>query len=134
MFFCHKKLWKTNINDVRFYKKNVKFNRIEVYILYDNVDDKFISNKEAKELFQKENVFKWVCVVRDEKQQQSYIKLYYDNENNINNNDNNIFQNTFNMDSLSIITVNNEENIYILKNRIDTKSNDNSINKKSYDI
>ena len=53
MFFCHKKLWKTNINDVRFYKKNVKFNRIEVYILYDNVDDKFISNKEAKEFFQK---------------------------------------------------------------------------------
>ena len=37
------------------------------------------------------------------------------------------------MDNLSIITVNNEENIYILKNRIDTKSNDNSINKKSYD-
>ena len=134
MFFCHKKLWKTNINDVRFYKKNVKFNRIEVYILYDNVDDKFISNKEAKELFQKENVFKWVCVVRDEKQQQRYIKLYYDIENNINSNDNNILQNTFSMDSLSIITVNNEENIYILKNRIDTKSNDNSINKKSYDI
>ena len=38
------------------------------------------------------------------------------------------------MDNLSIITVGGEENIYILKNRIDTKSNDNSINKKSYDI
>ena len=117
-----------------FIKKNVKFNRIEVYILYDKVDDKFIPNKEAKELFQKENGFKWLCVVRDEKQQQRYIKLYYDIENNINSNDNNILQNTFSMDSLSIITVNNEENIYILKNRIDTKSNDNSINKKSYDI
>ena len=116
-----------------FIKKNVKFNRIEVYILYDKVDDKFIPNKEAKELFQKENGFKWLCVVRDEKQQQRYIKLYYDNENNINSNDNNILQNSFSMDSLTITTVNNEDNIYILKNRIDTKSNDNLINKKSYD-
>ena len=34
-----------------FIKENVKFNRIEEYILYDKVDDKFIPNKEAKELF-----------------------------------------------------------------------------------
>ena len=113
---------------IDFIKKNVKFNRMEIYILYDKIEDKFLPNKEAKELFQKELGFKWLCVVRDEKQQQRYIKLYYDNDNN----NDNILNNNFIMDSLSIVTVNNEENTYTLKNIINNRSNNNAINKKSY--
>ena len=120
---------------IDFIKKNVKFNRIEIYILYDKIEDKFLPNEEAKEIFQKKLGFKWLCVVRDEKRQQRYIKLYYDNENNIDTNDNNDenkLQNNFTLDSLSIVIVNNEEDTYTLKNIINTKSNNNSINKKSY--
>ena len=101
---------------------------MEIYILYDKIEDKFLPNKEAKELFQKELGFKWLCVVRDEKQQQRYIKLYYDNTNN----EDNALNNNFILDSLSIVTVNNEENTYVLKNIINNRSDNNAINKKSY--
>ena len=116
---------------INFIKDNVKFNRLEVYILYDKENDQFIPNKEAKELFQNILGFKWLCVVKDEKQKLRYIRLYYEKQENtiINNNNDN---NNFSMNSLSIITVNNEQDTYTLKNQIDTESKENILNKKSY--
>ena len=134
---------------IDFIKKNVKHNRIEVYLLYDKINEKFFPNKEAKELFQNNLGFKWLCVVRDEKMKQRYIKLYFDkkmqkedekNQQNEEQNevqsegkkDLNNAQNNFLLDCLSILTINNENDAYILKNIIDTKSEKNELNKKSY--
>ena len=117
---------------LNFIKNNVKYNRLEVYILYDKVEDKFIPNKEAKELFHNVD-FKWMCVVRDEKLQQRYIKLYYSKEEEYETDSNTQkTQNNFVMNNLSIITVNNEANSYTLKNIINTKSDNNTLKKMSY--
>ena len=124
--------YKEHISKIlEFIKNNSNYNRIEVYLLYDKQDDKFLPNNEAKQLFQNSG-FKWRCVVRDEKQQQRYIKLYYskDDSDNIDENQKNI--NNFHLDNLSIVTINNENDAYTLKNKIDVKSNNNSLNKKSY--
>ena len=104
------------INIINFIKRNLKFKRLEVYLLYDKIENKYILNKEAKELFQKKLGFKWLCVVRVEKNQQRYIKLYINKEmglqeNHLENDGNNFF-----MNSLTILSINNEENSVILKN------------------
>jgi hypothetical protein len=65
------------IEMIKFIINNVENDKIIVYILYDKIEDKFISNKEAKELFENKLKFKWFCVVRDEKMNQRYIKYYY---------------------------------------------------------
>ena len=117
------------IKMVNYIKENSIYNSLEVYLLYDKIDNKFTPNKEAKELFEQKLNFKWRCVVRDEKQQLRYIKLYYKKDNE---NDNNYSINNFFLDNLSIITVNNEENTYTLKNKIDVKSKNNMLSKKSY--
>ena len=117
---------------IQFIQNNSKYDRLEVYILYDKQENKFVPNNEAKEIFQNLG-FKWRCVVRDEKQQQRYIKLYYskpDSENNEEKNKNNL--NNFHMENLSIITINNEKDAYTLKNKIDVTSKNNELNKKSY--
>ena len=111
---------------IDFIKQNALFNRIEVYILYDKVENKFIPNQEAKEVFQQLG-FKWACVVRVEKMQQRYIKLYYAKDE-----ENKNYQNNFIMNTLSIVTVNNENNAYILKNIINTRSEDSELKKISY--
>ena len=118
------------IKMINYIKENSIYNSLEIYLLYDKIDNKFIPNKEAKEIFEKKLNFKWRCVVRDEKQQLRYIKLYYIKDNTENENISNI--NNFVIDNLSIITVNNEENTYTLKNKIDVKSENNMLNKKSY--
>ena len=142
---------------IDFIKKYVKYNRIEVYLLYDKIDEKFFPNKEAKDIFQNKLGFKWLCVVRDEKMKQRYIKLYFDKEmqkeeenalqneeqNEEQNEDQNEdqkeeqkhtnnSQNNFLMDCLTILTINNENNAYTLKNIIDVKSEKNELNKKSF--
>ena len=66
------------------------------------------------------------------KKQQRYIKLYYEKEDDDYMEDINNDKNNFSMNSLSIITVNNEEDTYILKNKINNKSKENELNKKSY--
>ena len=123
---------------IEFIKKNVKYDRIEVYLLYDKIDNKFIPNNDAKKIFQNLG-FKWLCVVRDEKQQQRYIqqryiKLYYSNKESedIGKNDINKNKNNFSMDNLSVITVNNDELSYLLKNKINNKSDDNKLYKPNY--
>ena len=115
---------------IEYIKNNVKFNRIDIYLLYDKIEDKFLPNKEAKELFKNNLGFKWLCVVSDEKLQQRYIRLCITKVENI---DNKTTNNNFLMDQLSIITINNEEDAYELKNKIDVKSKDNWLNKKSFD-
>ena len=118
---------------IDFIKKNVKYNRIELYLLYDKEGDKFIPNKEAKDLFQKKLGFKWLCVVRDEKLQQRYIKLYLDNDSDDEKQkDIENTQNNFIMNNLTIISVNNEDNAYSLKNIINDRSKENRLNKKNY--
>ena len=129
---------------IQFIKKNMKFKKLEIYVLYDKIENKFVTNKEAKELFQKKLGFKWLCVVGDEKHQQRYIKLFYANEeekneyslNNINNNENitNTLceKNNFYMDNLTIITVDRKENADILKNIIYNESNNNKHYKINY--
>ena len=116
---------------INYIKYNVKYHRLEIYLLYDKIDDKFLPNKEAKTLFQDKLEFKWLCVVRDEKLQQRYIKLYFNKTKNIDDN-NNTNGNNFLMNHLSIITINNEEDTYALQNIINVKSKDNGLNKKSY--
>ena len=117
---------------LNFIKNKVKYNRLEVYILYDKVENNFIPNKEAKELFHNVD-FKWMCVVRDQKLQQRYIKLYYSKEEEYETDDDNQkTQNNFVMNNLSIITVNNEANSYTLKNIINNRSDNNGLKKTSY--
>ena len=121
------------IKMIDFIKSNVNYNKLEVYLLYDKIDDKFYPNKEAKALFQNNLQFKWQCVVRDEKQNQRYIKLYYNKEENeMDEGERDYNKNNFFMENLSIITVNNEQAAYTLKNKIDSKSKENKISKKSY--
>ena len=118
---------------IDFIKKNVKYNRIELYLLYDKEGDKFIPNKEAKDLFQKKLGYKWLCVVRDEKLQQRYIKLYLDNDSDDEKQkDIENTQNNFIMNNLTIISINNEDNAYSLKNIINDRSKENRLNKKNY--
>ena len=57
-----------------FIKTQVDCDKIMIYILYDKIEDKFVPNVEAKNLFEKKLKFKWFCVVRDEKLKQRYIK------------------------------------------------------------
>ena len=99
---------------INFIKENMKFNKLVVYLLYDKIESKFIANKEANNLFQKKLGFKWLCVVRDEDKDQRYIKLYYTKEslNEEKQNKNNFF-----LENFSIITLNNEQQINIIKNQ-----------------
>ena len=117
---------------INFIINNVNFSRLDLYLLYDKIDEKFFPNKEAKDLFQTKLGFKWLCVVRDEKQKQRYIKLYYNKEKDENERRYNNFNNNFLLENLSIITVNNEQNTYTLRNKIDINSKDNQLNKISY--
>ena len=124
---------------INFLKNEVESNRIMVYILYDKIEDKFVPNSEAKELFEKKLNFKWYCVVRDEKLNQRYIKYCYnkkieeydalaDNheatkaENAIRFNKNN-----FLINNLLITTINQEQNSNLIKGRFS-----NSINYNKY--
>ena len=133
--------WENQITKmIDFIIDNMKFKRLELYVLYDKKDNKFIQNQEAKNLFQTKLGFKWLCVVRDEKLQQRYIKLYYNKENESEDNLENeqnfknglIQKNNFYMDTLTVITVNNEENSYLLKNIINNESDDINLFKPCY--
>ena len=130
--------WENQITKmIDFIKNNMKFKRLELYVLYDKKDNKFIQNQEAKNLFQTKLGFKWLCVVRDEKLQQRYIKLYYNKENEseekLENEQNALIQkNNFYMETLTVITVNNEENSYLLKNIINNNSDDINLFKPCY--
>ena len=116
---------------IDFIKDNLKFKRLEVYLLYDKIENKYIRNKEANELFQKKMGFKWLCVVRDEKNQQRYIKLYINKEiesrENLENDGNNFYMNNF-----TIISINNEENSVILNNMNNNEFSYDKIYKPNY--
>ena len=113
---------------IGFIQNEIKYDRIEVYLLYDKEGDKFIPNKEAKKVFQ-DMGFKWLCVVREEKLQQRYIKLCFGIKNEeIQYED----KNNFIMDNLSVVTVLKEDDAYYLKNIIDNTSSDNKLYKINY--
>ena len=89
-------------------------------------------NKEAKELFQKKLDFKWLCVVRDEKLHQRYLKLYYNKEKESQDNTSLIKNNNFYVDSLTVITINNEKNSFLLKNKINLREDNVNLFKANY--
>ena len=120
------------IKMIDYVKKNMRFKRLEIYLLYDKEENKFVPNKEANELFQKKLDFKWLCVVRDEKLQQRYIKLYYNKENESQDNTSLIKNNNFYMDSLTVITINNENNSFLLKNIINHGEDNVNLFKANY--
>ena len=116
---------------INFIKNNVEFDKIMIYILYDKVDNKFLANKEAKELFENKLKFKWFCVVRDEKLKQRYIKYAFSKK--IENYDPNINEttlafnalkknkNNFLMNNLAITSINTEENMNLIKEKFGNK-------------
>ena len=113
---------------IEYIQNEIKYDRLEVYLLYDKEGEKFLPNKEAKKIFQ-DMGFKWLCVVREEKQQQRYIKLCFGNKSEE-------FQyegkNNFVMDNLSVVTVLKEDDAYYIKNIIDNSSNDDKLYKINY--
>ena len=115
------------IKMINFIKKKVECDKIMVYILYDKVGDKFITNSEAKNIFQNKLKFKWFCVVRDEKSNQRYIKYSYSkieenydpnkNETTMQNNALKNNKNNFLMTNIMITSILNENNISEIKNK-----------------
>ena len=101
---------------IDFIKEKMNFNKLVVYLLYDYIDNKFVPNKEAKEIFEKKLAFKWLCVTRDEEKNQRYIKLYINKAEN--NENNKINQNNFFLDNYSLLTLNKEEDAINFKNII----------------
>ena len=103
---------------IDFIKKNINFNKLVVYLLYDNINNKFVPNKEAKDIFEKKLGFKWLCVTRDEEKNQRYIKLYISKNESEESIYNKINKNNFFLDNCSLITVNKEEEANQFKNII----------------
>ena len=103
---------------IDFIKKNINFNKLVVYLLYDNINNKFVPNKEAKDIFEKKLGFKWLCVTRDEEKKQRYIKLYISKNESEESIYNKMNKNNFFLDNYSLITVNKEEEANQFKNII----------------
>ena len=113
---------------IEYIQNEIKYDRLEVYLLYDKEGEKFLPNKEAKKIFQ-DLGFKWLCVVREEKQQQRYIKLTFGNKSEDIQYEG---KNNFVMDNLSVVTVLKEDDAYYIKNIIDNSSNDDKLYKINY--
>ena len=123
------------IEMMKFIINNVDCDKIMVYILYDKIDDKFIPNNEAKDLFENKLKFKWFCVVRDEKLNQRYIKYCYtkkeenydinEDKHELTKSENAIRynKNNFLMDNLLITSISQENNINILRQNLSKKMN-----------
>ena len=119
------------INMVNFLKDKVECDKIMVYILYDRIGNKFITNSEAKDIFINKLKFKWFCVVRDEKLNQRYIQYafskieeIYDpnkNETTLYNNALKHNKNNFLMNNVMISSINQEQNINLIKNNFSEK-------------
>ena len=122
------------ISMINFIKENMKFDKLVVNLQYDKKDDKFVMNKEAKDIFQNKLEFKWLCVFGEEEKKQRYIKLYYSKKtsksNNEENKSRNMFKNNFFLDNLTIITTNDEEGTNFLKNKIGDNSDINELEEK----
>ena len=112
------------IEMVNYIKTEVECDKIVIYILYDKIEDKFVSNAEAKNIFVNKLKFKWLCVVRNEKLNQRYIKYCFiknekkyelnghettDAINALKHNKNN-----FLMNNLLIASINTEQNAQLL--------------------
>ena len=119
------------IDMINFIKNKVECDKIMVYILYDRIGDKFVTNSEAKDIFQNKLKFKWFCVVRNEKLNQRYIKYAYSKKednyepdktettqavNALKHNKNN-----FLMNNIMISSINQEQNYQLLKQKFLSK-------------
>ena len=120
------------IEMIKFIKEKVECDKIMIYILYDRIDDKFKANSEAKNLFQNKLKFKWFCVVRNEKLNQRYIQYSFNKKEEIydatvthdTTKMNNMLRhnkNNFLMNNLLIASINNQEEINILKEQFMNK-------------
>jgi hypothetical protein len=116
---------------VNFLKDKVECDKIMVYILYDRIGNKFIANSEAKDIFINKLKFKWFCVVRDEKLNQRYIQYAFSKIEEIydpNKNETTLFnnalkhnKNNFLMNNVMISSINQEQNINLIKNNFSQK-------------
>ena len=119
------------IEMVNYIKTEVECDKIVIYILYDKIEDKFVSNAEAKNIFVNKLKFKWLCVVRNEKLNQRYIKYCFiknekkyelnghgttDAINALKHNKNN-----FLMNNLLIASINTEQNAQLLTEILSNK-------------
>ena len=119
------------IKMINFIKDKVEYDKIMIYILYDKIGDKFIANKEMKEIIEKKLNFKWYCVVRDEKLNQRYIKYSFNKKEVIydpNNNETTMAvnalkhnKNNFLMNNVLITSINQEQNSNLLKQKFSNK-------------
>ena len=120
------------IEMMKFIKEKVECDKIMIYILYDRIEDKFVANVDAKNLFQNKLKFKWFCVVRNEKLNQRYIQYSFNKKEEIydptdtheTTKMNNILKhnkNNFLMNNLLIASINNKEEMNILKEQITNK-------------
>ena len=116
---------------VNFIKNKVEYDKIMLYILYDKKNDKFVPNLEAKELFEKKLNFKWFCVVKDEKLNQRYIKYCFNKKEIVydpNNHETTMAENAlrhnknnFLMNNVTITSINQEQNLNLIKNNYSNK-------------
>ena len=119
------------IEMINFIKDKVEYDKIMIYILYDRIGDKFITNKEMKAIIEKKLDFKWYCVVRDEKLNQRYIKYCFNKKEVIydpNNNETTMAinalkhnKNNFLMNNVLIASINQEQNSNLLKEKFSNK-------------
>ena len=118
---------------INFIKEKVDNDKIVVYILYDKCENKFICNSEAKNLFIDKLMFKWLCVVRDEKLNQRYIK-YFSTKKEENYDVNDIYhettkmanairynRNNFLMNNVLIASINKEEEASLIREQFKNK-------------
>ena len=119
------------IEMINFIKNKVEYDKIMIYILYDRIGDKFITNKEMKAIIEKKLNFKWYCVVRDEKLNQRYIKYCFNKKEVIydpNNNETTMAinalkhnKNNFLMNNVLIASINQEQNSNLMKEKFSNK-------------
>ena len=119
------------IEMINFIKNKVECDKIMVYILYDKIGEKFVTNSEAKDLFQNKLKFKWFCVVRDEKLNQRYIQYSFSKiEENYDPNKNETTlavnalrhnKNNFLMNNIMITSINQELQSQFIKKNFSSK-------------
>ena len=102
---------------INFIKKKMKYDKLNVYLLYDKIEDKYVPNEEIKNIFQKKLGFNWSCVVNNEKENQRYIKLIYSKNKDKNNfNKNNFFLETYTLLTFQENNIESDDNGIISSN------------------
>ena len=123
---CEKQM----INMIVFIKNNMKFDSFKVYVLQDRKGDKYVQNQRIEEIFEQKLGFTIDGDIElTELQQKFTIFLYKDNFDDEGEKKDKSNMN-FQIDTMTIITVNNKDNTSLLGNLI--SANKGSISFKCY--